>query len=398
MVSATSGFNVVNNKITNSLGYIINVAANDNLVFVMGNNFSGNALNAADAVNAVAGTPLMITHNYWGGTNPASVTVAPLISYANPLGSAPTNGSISMGNVTASTGTFDASATAGVIVTAPTATTEIGAVLLGANPVTAAIPTGYTAKSYYDVFGVGTVSAKLQFNGSTAKPIAATDAVFMWNSVNGTWGEVDNGANAYGNVITTGTVSIAGTFFFCVASQNPFVNPVVGDNTPQYPEDGAINVPVDVTFTWQAVNGATGYQFAIAQDNPDLTNKFAVLDYSANTITNAHKVQETLLPDTTYWWEVRSVAGNFYSAWTIQTFFTTAKAPVVVTTSSAPPVTVVQTSIVVTQPPATTITITNPPAEKTQPIPSYLLWAVIAVGAVLVIAVIVLIVRTRRMP
>jgi hypothetical protein len=105
-----------------------------------------------------------------------------------------------------------------------------------------------------------------------------------------------------------------------------------------------------------------------------------------------------LLPDTTYWWEVRSVAGNVYSAWTIQTFFTTAKAPVVVTTSSAPPVTVIQTSIVVTQPPATTITITNPPAEKTQPIPSYLLWAVIAVGAVLVIAVIVLIVRTRRMP
>ena len=160
--------------------------------------------------------------------------------------------------------------------------------------------------------------------------------------------------NAYGNVITTGTVSIAGSIF-CVASQNPFVNPVVGDNTPQYPEDGAINVPVDVTFTWQAVAGATGYQFAIAQDNPDLTNKFAVLDYSANTITNAHKVQETLLPDTTYWWEVRSVAGNVYSAWTIQTFFTTAKAPVVTsTTTTAPPVTIVQTSIVVTQPPATT--------------------------------------------
>jgi hypothetical protein len=34
--------------------------------------------------------------------------------------------------------------------------------------------------------------------------------------------------------------------------------------------------------------------------------------------------------------------------------------------------------------------------QAAQPIPSYLLWAVIAVGAILVIAVIVLIVRTRK--
>jgi hypothetical protein len=401
VVSATSGLSVVNNKITNSLGYIINVAANDNLVFVMGNNFSGNAKNAADAANAVGGTPLMITHNYWGGTasNPASVTVAPLISYASPLGAAPTAASISLGAVTASTGTFDASATAGVIVTGSSATTEIGAVLFGANPLTTAIDSAYTAKTYYDVFGVGTgVTATLQFNGSTAKPIASSDAVFMWNAIFGRWDKLTGtGANAYGNYITTGAVNISGTIF-CVATQNPFVNPVPPDITPQYPESGATDVPVDVTFTWPAVTGATGYQFAIAQDNPDLASKFAVLDYSANTITNAHKVQETLLPNTTYWWEVRSVAGTVYSAWTIQTFFTTAKAPVVTSTTTTPPITIVQTTVTYTNPPVTTVTYTLPQPKETQPIPSYLLWAVIAVGAVLVIAVIVLIVRTRRMP
>ena len=139
-------------------------------------------------------------------------------------------------------------------------------------------------------------------------------------------------------------------------------------------------------------------QFAIAQDNPDLTNKFAVLDYSANTITNAHKVQEVLLYDTTYWWEVRSVAGTVYSPWTIVSFFTTAKASVATSTTTAPPITIVQTTVTYTNPPATTITYTLPQPKETQPIPSYLLWAVIAVGAVLVIAVIVLIVRTRRMP
>ena len=169
--------------------------------------------------------------------------------------------------------------------------------------------------------------------------------------------------------------------------------------TIQYPATGATGIPIDVTFAWPAVGGATGYQFAIAQDNPDLTNKFAVLDYSANTITNAHKVQETLLYNTTYWWEVRSVAGNVTSPWTVISFFTTEAAPVTTTSTTAPPpVTVIQTSVVVTQPPATTITYTLPQPKETQPIPSYLLWAVIAVGAVLVIAVIVLIVRTRRMP
>ena len=139
-------------------------------------------------------------------------------------------------------------------------------------------------------------------------------------------------------------------------------------------------------------------QFAIAQDNPDLANKFAVLDYSANTITNAHEVQEVLLYATTYWWEVRAVNGTIVSPWSIVSFFTTAKAPVATSTTTAPPITIVQTTVTYTNPPATTITYTLPQPKETQPIPSYLLWAVIAVGAVLVIAVIVLIVRTRRMP
>jgi hypothetical protein len=44
------------------------------------------------------------------------------------------------------------------------------------------------------------------------------------------------------------------------------------------------------------------------------------------------------------------------------------------------------------------VVITQTTGTSSQAIPSYLLWAVIAVGAILVIAVIVLIVRTRRIP
>ena len=79
MIHSTAGTGVLisGNKITNSLENIITVAANDNLVFVMGNSFSGNTGIAVDAT--AAGTGLNMTHNYWGGTaaNPADTTIAP---------------------------------------------------------------------------------------------------------------------------------------------------------------------------------------------------------------------------------------------------------------------------------------------------------------------------------
>jgi hypothetical protein len=405
MIHSTAGTGVLisGNTITNSLENIINVAANDNLVFVMGNSFSGNTGIVVDAANAVVGTPLNMTHNYWGGTaaNPADVTVAPLIAYDNPLGSAPVSGLIGVGATS-----LDASATAaGVVITDAaglTAQEVLGAIILNGNPVTVALPStvtsAVTAKSYYDVFGVGTtVSANLQFNGSATKPIASTDELFAWDPINGVWNVVGSAGNAYSNWIQATDQNISGSIF-ALASTVPIIPAPTADVTPQYPENGAINVPIDVTFTWGAVANATGYQFAIAQDNPDLTNKFAVLDYSANTITNAHKVQENLLYNTVYWWEVRSVEGNVTSPWSIISFFTTEPAPVTTASTTAPPITITNTTVTYTNPPATTITYTLPQPKETQPIPSYLLWAVIAVGAVLVIAVIVLIVRTRRMP
>jgi hypothetical protein len=88
--------------------------------------------------------------------------------------------------------------------------------------------------------------------------------------------------------------------------------------------------------------------------------------------------------------------------WSIQ-MFTTMPASVPTTGTSVTPTTVV-TSVVITQPVTTVVStqtsvvITQTTGNSTPAIPSYLLWAVIAVGAVLIIAVIVLIVRTRRIP
>jgi hypothetical protein len=175
-----------------------------------------------------------------------------------PLGSAPTAGSLSVGAATS----LDASATAGVIIASAT-NTELGVIMLGANPVTTALPSTVTVKGCYDVFGVGAASANLQFNGSTAKPITATDDVYMWDTIFGQWDDLGAARNVYGNYVSVSGASISGSVFALVTVL-PTVPPVTPDITPQYPADGATNVPVDVTFTWPAVAAATGYQFAIA--------------------------------------------------------------------------------------------------------------------------------------
>ena len=193
--------------------------------------------------------------------------------------------------------------------------------------------------------------------------------------------------------------------------------PILVTPIPFNPAQGASNVPLsNFTFTWPAdqtdINAGltVTYQFAIAQASANTSaNEFAILDYSDNTATNAETLQEALQPNAQYWWEVRSVAMNgsggiaTYGAWQINTF-TTGAAPMS-TTTAAPPVTVTQTNVTITQtqPPMTTVqsTVTSlvvTQAASTQAIPAYLLWIVIVIGAILVIAVIVLIVRTRRIP
>ena len=205
------------------------------------------------------------------------------------------------------------------------------------------------------------------------------------------------GANGVNNLLTPGT-----TYYWIVQATVPVHSPSASGSfttalapvtnqlgTNIYPSNGATGVPIDTTFSWPAVGGATGYQFVIAEDL-GATDKFAIIDYSATTITNAHKLEETLKYNTVYWWRVRPVNGTIVGAWTVS-FFTTEMVPTAATTTATTP------PIVITTAPTPQINVTIPPAPApVNVIPSYLLWAVIGVGAVLVIVVIVLIVRTRR--
>jgi len=159
------------------------------------------------------------------------------------------------------------------------------------------------------------------------------------------------------------------------------------------PEIGVSNVSIQPTFTWTGYAGATNYEMVISDDP-----SFAILD-QAHTVTETfYKITESLKYDTTYYWKVRGqtgeevrVAGKVTSGapggpW-ISGVFTTEAEPVEETPAV---ITVTEPA----QPPV--VKVVEVPVPQQQPIPTALLVAIIVIGAVLVIALIVLIVRTRR--
>jgi hypothetical protein len=145
------------------------------------------------------------------------------------------------------------------------------------------------------------------------------------------------------------------------------------------PAQGALNVDPSPNFAWPAVAGATNYEFVIGEDPT-----FAIIDYSANSATNAFVSREPLLYGHTYYWRVRATSASSKGDWTVGVFTVMDKPA-----TPVPPITIVP-------PPPTSIQVIEIPVTSPAQIPSYLLWIIIGIGAVLVIALIILIVRTRR--
>ncbi|MDP4278980.1 MAG: fibronectin type III domain-containing protein [Dehalococcoides mccartyi] len=138
------------------------------------------------------------------------------------------------------------------------------------------------------------------------------------------------------------------------------------------PTNGASNVPVNPVFAWDAVSTAVSYDLVLSTD-PTFADATKVLA-TKNLTTNYWAYDGTLSNSTSYYWRVRVNTANSTSEW-FPAVFTTVKA------DAAP--------VEVNNPPD--ITLEVPQAET----PAYI-WLIVAVGAVLTIAVIVLIVRTRR--
>ncbi|RAL69247.1 putative Bacterial Ig-like domain (group 1) [Dehalococcoides mccartyi] len=138
------------------------------------------------------------------------------------------------------------------------------------------------------------------------------------------------------------------------------------------PTNGAINIPIKPVFAWDSVSTAVSYDLILSTD-PTFADATKVLA-TKNLTTNYWAYDGTLTNSTSYYWKVRVNTANSTSEW-FPAVFTTVKA------DAAP--------VEVNNPPA--ITLTVPQAET----PAYI-WLIVAVGAVLTVAVIVLIVRTRR--
>jgi len=155
------------------------------------------------------------------------------------------------------------------------------------------------------------------------------------------------------------------------------------------PASGGTITTTSPSFTWSAVTSATLYDFQIAE-----LPGFETTVFTDQTTSPAEALPVTISLEVgkTYYWRVRAaapVAGDWSNVGT----FTIVAPPT--STSAPPPVTITQTSITVPIPTPTTTVITQPPVVEKQIAPAYI-WAIIIIGAILVIAVIVLIVRTRR--
>jgi hypothetical protein len=176
------------------------------------------------------------------------------------------------------------------------------------------------------------------------------------------------------------------------------------------PENGHLDMPLMPTFDWSDVTGAVSYEFELAT-----SDDFSGAVTATSTVSNL-TWRTALLYDTDYKWRVRAVGSTgAKGSWVVSTFHTMLQ-PVTPTTTvtsqtltvSIPPQT--QTTIVISQPPATSIVIppqttiitttTNTTVSPvvqlpTQAAPVYV-WAIVAIGALLTLAVIILIIRTRR--
>jgi hypothetical protein len=195
-----------------------------------------------------------------------------------------------------------------------------------------------------------------------------------------------------GNPLTTQRATRTFTVALGATAQNAAVSA---------PAPGATGVSTTPNFQWTVVGGATGYRINLATD-AGFTNILAnkLLD------TNVWTYDGALEASTTYYWRVMAISPNTESTWSTGVFTTAAPATPPITVeppAPAPTITITQpapppaTTITVSQPaPPAATTISIPPAPAPTTITPGWIYAIIVVGAVLVIAVVVLIVRTRR--
>ena len=165
------------------------------------------------------------------------------------------------------------------------------------------------------------------------------------------------------------------------------------------PGIGERDVPLTPTFAWTAVPDADGYYFQFA-DNANFVVPLAKLDGDlGRLIVTAYAYVGELPYSTAYYWRVKAVSGTIgagdlaESDW-VSGIFVTMDEP----EEAVPPVVIEDVPPPIIEQPDITIEIPEivVPLPAETPITPAWIYVIIGVGAVLVIGLIVLIVRTRR--
>ena len=405
---------LINNTITGAKATYYVLENNSGTLNAHFNTITGNTLNARQD-----GGTLNASHNWWGAGGPAASSLS-AVTAASLITTPYLNGAVSGGTVAFGVNAFTARTTAGVDVATSNGTlVSVIAAKYAANPQTTA-PTG-TPIAYYDVsFAVASGAEPGAVTIRFYAAVTDNTKVYYGGGLSGAWTLAGtqgvNTANGFAFITITGTSSpsfsdMGGTPFVLTTVVPPPAAPVLSG-----PAAGAINVPTNTGFSWSAVPGAT-YELQVSTSPTFATTVASVAGLTSNVYGGV-----ALTANTTYFWRVHAMSGMLMSAWTVSTFTTaapasaTTTAPPVINITAPPPANVTvqappPATVTVQAPPPANVTV-NPPAvtvqapppaqvtvnvpESTPVIPSYILWMIILIGAVLIIALIVLIVRTRR--
>ena len=161
------------------------------------------------------------------------------------------------------------------------------------------------------------------------------------------------------------------------------------------PAVGSDDVSLTPTFAWGAIPGAIGYDFEMADNTLFVMPMVSLTGELGRLIVTAYAYVGELPYSTAYYWRVKAVSATEESDWASSVFITMDEPvepipPVVIEPYEPPEIIIEQPDIIVESPDV----IVPLPAET--PITPAWIYVIIGVGAVLVIALLVLIVRTRR--
>jgi hypothetical protein len=173
------------------------------------------------------------------------------------------------------------------------------------------------------------------------------------------------------------------------------LNETTGDITfLMSPGPGDTGVATKPTFQWTPVTGATGYDLQVS-DNPVFVNP---IDDQKNLATNVWTLTKTLDNNKVYYWRVRAVNGNtgVVGDWVQQTFTTVRSTYYNCSFDSYGHSSSDHHGYCDGDASSGNCDDDNRTSSPDSAYPSLYLAIVIAIGAILVIAVIVLIARTRR--